>query len=574
MSTLGNILVKLEASTAQFSSGIKKAEEGLQSLHSMAGKLKGALFAGLAIAGVGLGVDGIKNIIETSMTAAKSAWNMSSALGMSTESLMGLQIAAKHAGVDTEAFNSGLNKMAKNIGEAAINGGSAAEKLSRLGLNAKDLANMGMDKAFSQIASKIGSIQNPAERAAAMVELFGKGGQALAPMFMEGAEGIEKAKQAAIESGAAMKDIDAAKLVAAHEEMEKIGERVEGIKNQFTIALAPVLSEMAKKILDLLPCADKMRNIFIDALRNIAKAVAAFMDVWTFFKIGVLTVIAGVEWALYGVIKYVEMVANSFIWLHNKVSSDQWEDVHWGEGIRKEAENTWATIKDMASQPLALEKVDAFFDGIQDAANKTAEAMVAKKPHIIQALVDGFDEGSKKIKSIMDELQKSLDEFGMTAGQKKLFELKSLGAKPEEIKQAENLIRQLERLENQKKTMEEGNKIFEEMKTPMEKYQDQIGHIDDLLMAGVINSETYDRAVAKYQDELLKGDKDKANKTGASTRRFEFALPEQAKLVDPMKEQLAVAKESHREQVMQTKALQQIANSEMGMGGGLAVARI
>ena len=571
MSTLGSILVKLEASTAQFSGGIKKAEEGLQSLHSMAGKLKGALFAGLAIAGVGLGVEGIKSIIDTSMTAAKSAWDMSGALGMSTESLMGLQIAAKHAGVDTEQFNTGLNKLAKNIGEAALNGGTAADKLARMGLNAKELANMGMEKSFSLVASKLGAITNPAERAAAMVELFGKSGQALAPMFLEGAEGIEKAKDAAIASGAAMKDIDAAKLVAAHEEMAKIGERIEGIKNQFVIALAPVLSEMATKILALLPAADKMRDIFISALRYVAKGVAYCLDTWTFFKVGVLTIVTGVEWAIYGIVKAVQAVANAFIWLHNKISDDKWEDVHWGDGIKAEAEKTWASIQEIADKPLATEQVDKFFDDIQDSATKTAEAMVAKKSKIAQPIVDGFEEGAKKIKSIMDELQKNLDEFGMTAGQKKLFELKSLGAKPEEIKQAESLVAQLEKLENQKKVMDEGHKLFENMRTPMEKYQDQISHLDDLLVQGAINSETYDRAVAKYQEDLTKGDKeDKANKVGAQSRRFEFALPEQAKLVDPMKEQLAVAKASHTEQVLQRKALQDIANN----GAGLMIVRL
>jgi|GEM_PF-3579107 len=50
--------------------------------------------------------------------------------------------------------------------------------------------------------------------------------------------------------------------------------------------------------------------------------------------------------------------------------------------------------------------------------------------------------------------------------------------------------------------MSEGKKLTEEMRTPQEIYADHIKEINQLLQAGAINQDTYNRALKKYQDDL------------------------------------------------------------------------
>ena len=82
--------------------------------------------------------------------------------------------------------------------------GLASNAFTKLGLNAAELAKLPADQAFSTIAQKISEIQNPAERATAAMQIFGKSGQSLLPLMLSVAEGIKAAQE------------EAAKLVVRH----------------------------------------------------------------------------------------------------------------------------------------------------------------------------------------------------------------------------------------------------------------------------------------------------------------------------------------------------------------------
>ena len=150
-------------------------------------------------------VDGFQAIGSAFTSAAQNvltlAGNVSSSLdslndlsartGIGVEALQGYSLAAKMAGVDTEQFGVAIQKLAVNIGKA--NAGDAFDKtLKGIGLSVAELKSLAPEQQFSAIGDAIAQLPTVADRAAAAVQVFGKQGAALAPLFREGAASIEE----------------------------------------------------------------------------------------------------------------------------------------------------------------------------------------------------------------------------------------------------------------------------------------------------------------------------------------------------------------------------------------------
>ncbi|PYS91118.1 MAG: hypothetical protein DMF62_03165 [Acidobacteria bacterium] len=73
--------------------------------------------------------------------------------------------------------------MQQSIGDAAEGGLKAQEKFQRLGINFDDLFAQDPAAQFETIGKALGSIENPTLRAARAVDIFGKSGRQLLPLF-------------------------------------------------------------------------------------------------------------------------------------------------------------------------------------------------------------------------------------------------------------------------------------------------------------------------------------------------------------------------------------------------------
>src|SRR5258705_12004769 len=107
--------------------------------------------------------------------------------------------------------------MLKNIAEAEQGGGSAADTFRQLGLDAKTLADSSPDEAFKLIADGLLNIENPAQRASAMMDIFGKSGQSLGSLLMSGSKGIAAAQAEAEKLVLTFNRVDASKVAAAND---------------------------------------------------------------------------------------------------------------------------------------------------------------------------------------------------------------------------------------------------------------------------------------------------------------------------------------------------------------------
>ena len=121
--------------------------------------------------------------------------------------------------------------MSKRLGEVAIEGsGPAADVLRRFGVNARQLAAMGPEKAFGVLLQIFQRIQNPMERSAVAVDLFGKAGQGMINVIEKGGPLLESFGEDRERVGFALSGIDNARVTEAQSAMIKLSLAMKGMR--------------------------------------------------------------------------------------------------------------------------------------------------------------------------------------------------------------------------------------------------------------------------------------------------------------------------------------------------------
>jgi hypothetical protein len=202
--------IQIGADTSGFVSGVNRATESMRGLGgAIRGATNSSLFQGIlsGMQGMLAGV-GVFAALKSAATQFYSALEAGGALvdlagqtGVAVDKLMVLQMAFDQAGLGASQVQPVLNKMQKVITDAASGSEEAAGKLQYLGLSAEQLAGMTADKQLEKIGDKLAEIKNPAERSAAAMEIFGRGGAKMLSYFASGGlEGVQEnlGKQAAL----------------------------------------------------------------------------------------------------------------------------------------------------------------------------------------------------------------------------------------------------------------------------------------------------------------------------------------------------------------------------------------
>ena len=163
--------------------GLTKSAAGLGAI---AGSVTGL---GVALGGVGLAA-GAKGIIDM----ADSLDELSQRSGASAENLSKLGAAARMSGLDTEQVSAGLVKLSKNLGEIAAGGGKDAKAaLDQLGVSAFNASGelRKPDEVMFDLIDSLARMEDGGKKTRLSMELLGKSGANLIPMFNMGSEAIK-----------------------------------------------------------------------------------------------------------------------------------------------------------------------------------------------------------------------------------------------------------------------------------------------------------------------------------------------------------------------------------------------
>lgn len=129
-----------------------------------------------------------------------------------------------------------------------------------------------IDKALLNFARSIEGVEDPAERARILFDAFGKAGPAMAGLFENGGDGLQKMIAESKELGFALSDLDGQKVEEANDSIERAERAVKGLWQRIVVALAPAFEGWGRIIQQV---AVKLGPVF----DWIGRAIEAYWDI-------------------------------------------------------------------------------------------------------------------------------------------------------------------------------------------------------------------------------------------------------------------------------------------------------
>lgn len=235
----------LEADISNFTAGFdaaeKKAGKFTDGINGPA--TKALIGYAAAAASAALGINKLLKAFDEADELVKQA----DRLGIATDKLAGLQLAAEKAGTGQETLTKALRDSSRLLAE---NGTEVQQWTSRLGLSIKDLRSQSPDELFRTYAGAIGDLDDRGQQFAATAALMGGKSQDLTGLIIKGSAAIDEAQALVVKYGVALTEVEYAQIEAVKDSFEKADLAAKGAANTIAIAFAPVIEEVVNSLVD------------------------------------------------------------------------------------------------------------------------------------------------------------------------------------------------------------------------------------------------------------------------------------------------------------------------------------
>jgi len=254
MATIRTLSVSVTAQTEAFERGMKRMRKELKAVGrdvADAGRVVGTF--GIAVAAAGAA--GLTLLVKNAMETIDATAKLSDRMGIATETLIGFQHAAELGGVSAEELRIGLETMLKGV-SAGTDPGAA----------------------FKSFADEIVALNDPVAQAQRAVEIFGKSGQRLLPILLEGSAGLNAAAAEAERLGISFSRVDAGMVERANDALTNVKNVFKGIGISLAVELAPLIEAAAKLFTDWATSGEGMGSKVTAALQGAVNILAQMAD--------------------------------------------------------------------------------------------------------------------------------------------------------------------------------------------------------------------------------------------------------------------------------------------------------
>lgn len=245
---IGALHVELSLNSAQFNTGINKAQGDL----SRFGKLAANVATAVAAAGIAAGV-ALGHAVKAAANHADELSKSAQKIGVTVEALSRLEWAAKLSDVSLEQLTGGLGRLSRQMLEVATGStGPAATAFAALGVAVTDAAGnlRSSDEVFADIADRFGRMEDGATKTALAIQIFGKAGAELIPLLNAGRDGL---KEMADESDRLGQTISSETGKAAEEfndNLTRLDAVLSGLANRVMAESIPALRDLTATMAD------------------------------------------------------------------------------------------------------------------------------------------------------------------------------------------------------------------------------------------------------------------------------------------------------------------------------------
>lgn len=190
-------------------------------------------------------VSGIKAFFDGMVAQGTQLEDQSAQLGLTTDELQRYGLAAQLSGSSQEGLAKGIAKLQQNM-----EGGSKAFDAIGVSLRNADGSAKSTSQVMREAGLAIGALEDSSERTKRAIELFGREGNKLVPMFADGAEGLDKMLSELDRLGGGLSS-DAIKAIGKFDdEMVRWDFQMRAVKSQIALSVMPTVSGLATKVIE------------------------------------------------------------------------------------------------------------------------------------------------------------------------------------------------------------------------------------------------------------------------------------------------------------------------------------
>lgn len=201
--------------------------------------------------------------VKSAIDRADELYNAAQKIGVTTESLSGLEYAAKQAGVGLDELQGALAIMVKTQAAAAQGNDRAEQTWSAFGIAVKDSTGHLRDSkdVLLDWANVFSQIPDGAEKTALAMRVFGKSGAELVPFLNEGRAGITALIAEAERLGLVISDDTGRQADEFNDSVDRLRGSVTGLATDIARELLPYLQQLTDETQEWIDTADGANKI-------------------------------------------------------------------------------------------------------------------------------------------------------------------------------------------------------------------------------------------------------------------------------------------------------------------------
>jgi hypothetical protein len=234
------LFIVIGARTDGFSKGLKDVEKGLNKFKGVANL---ALVAGTAIAA------GVGSSVKQYADLGGEFDDMRRRTGLNAKTLSQWKYAADQSGASLAGLETGIKKMQKSIYDAGRGLSTANDAFETLGIKIEDIKDLSPDEQFEKIMEAVASIEDPAIRTGVAMDILGRSGTDLLPIFANGIEGLKTFKEEAQRAGVVFTNEGAAKADQFGDSIGRLQTLLNGVAIVVADSLVPALQPLIDKLI-------------------------------------------------------------------------------------------------------------------------------------------------------------------------------------------------------------------------------------------------------------------------------------------------------------------------------------
>lgn len=404
MPVISKLSAMLTLNSSQFKKGLQRASAATKAFAGRVARV-GKSIAKFATVGLGVAVAGTLALVKSQFRAIDSLAKVSDKLGITTEELARLRFAAEQTGVASKTLDMALQRMTRRVSEAAMGTGEAKAAIKELGLNAVELAKKSPAEALKDIAEKMQGVKGQSDRVRLAFKLFDSEGVALVNTLMAGREGIEAFGKEADAAGLAISRVDAAKIEAANDAINKLKKLFVGAGRALAIELSPFVTAAANALVAMGTSGEGMGEKVAGAFEKVISFGAKATDFLELIKAGFFNLRGAITKVFAFVVQTIFKAVEKIIELLNKIpGAGKLLGIDtggigqagklFGDNLAEAAEKNFAKADkamENFSTGAASKKAEALFDRIKNQSQEMAEASIEAMEDINNKVKESFD---------------------------------------------------------------------------------------------------------------------------------------------------------------------------------------